>query len=101
MVSTNHVKLGALELLPQPVSASRNAAASTAAVIRKNCFKGMTSFYGICEKRLLVYKKHSTSTSVAETAAKYNCRIVNLPYFLGQKGVFPLPIAAKWTIMVQ
>jgi len=56
MVSTNHVKLGALELLPQPVSASRNAAASTAAVIRKNCFKGMTSFYGICEKGFLYTK---------------------------------------------
>jgi hypothetical protein len=51
----------------------------------------MTSFYGIygiCEKRLFVYKKHSASTSVAETAAKYNCRIVNLPCFLGQKGRF-------------
>ena len=51
-------------------------------------FQGDDLILWYLRKRLFVYKKHSASTSVAETAAKYNCRIVNLPCFLGQKGRF-------------
>lgn len=86
MVSTNHVKLGALELLPQPVSASRNAAASNAAVIRKNCFKGMTSFYGICEK--LLYTKALCFDKCSRNSGKIQLQNCEFTLLLGQKGVF-------------
>ena len=88
MVSTNHVKLGALELLPQPVSASRNAAASTAAVIRKNCFKGMTSFYGICEKKASCIQKELYFDKCSRNSGKIQLQNCEFTLLFGAKKAF-------------
>ena len=87
MVSTNHVKLAAPEPPLQPVRANRNAAASTAAVIRRNCFKEMTSFYGICWECIWI-QKALCFDKCSRNEGKIQLRNCEFPLLFGAKGRF-------------